>query len=153
MNDRKPSIIELPPVIAGLCLIGAGVLQAWLKTPRMLPPNWDYAGILSVATGLVIGGSAMVAMRQSATKPDPRETPSALVTGGPFRATRNPMYIGMALILLGIALWRGDAVLLAAPVAFVIIINATRIPREERQMEALFGDAYRLYKKKVRRWI
>lgn len=153
MSNTKIPVILLPPVIAGLCLIGAGVLQAWLKAARVFPPSWEYVGMFFVAAGLLAGGSALVAFRQAGTPPDPRETPTGLVTRGPFRVTRNPMYLGMALILAGIALWRNDVVLLAAPVAFVLIVNFVRIPREERQMEELFGDSYRLYRKKVRRWI
>jgi protein-S-isoprenylcysteine O-methyltransferase Ste14 len=153
MAERKISVPVLPPVIAGLCFIGAGILQAWLKAPRMLAGNWWYTGAFCVAAGLFVGGSAIYEFRKAGTQPDPREIPTALVTGGPFRVTRNPMYLGMALVLAGIALWRGDQVLLAAPVAFVLIINTFRIPREERLMEDLFGDSYRLYKKKVRRWV
>jgi protein-S-isoprenylcysteine O-methyltransferase Ste14 len=153
MAKRIVSVPGLPPVIAGLCLIGAGVLQAWLKAPNMLSGNWWYTGAFCVAAGFFVGGSAIYEFHRAATPPDPRETPTSLVTGGPFRVTRNPMYLGMALILAGIALWRGDPVLLTAPVAFVLIINTIRIPKEERQMEQLFGDQYRLYKKKVRRWV
>jgi len=153
VSNRKIPVLLLPPVVAGLCLVAAGVLQAWLKAPRVLPPNAEYAGMLCVAAGLVLGGSAVVVFRRTGTPPDPRETPTGLVTGGPYRVTRNPMYLGMALILAGIALWRDDVVLLAAPASFVLIINVIRIPREERQMEELFGDSYRLYKKKVRRWV
>ncbi len=153
MTPSKPSVPVLPPVVAGLCLIGAGLLQAALKGPRILAPNWWYTGAFCVAAGFFVGGSALVLFRRTGTPPDPRELPTGLITDGPFRVTRNPMYLGMALILLGIALWRGDALLLAAPAAFVLVINFTRIPAEERLMEELFGDEFRKYRKKVRRWI
>ena len=150
-DPDRPRI--LPPIIAALCLIGAGILQAGLKAPRLLPPNWWWAGIFSVAAGLLVGGRSFVSFHQAGTPPDPRETPTALVTTGMYAVTRNPMYMGMALILLGIALWRGDVVLLASPVAFVLIINTWQIPREERRLAALFGAAYTAYRGRVRRWI
>lgn len=153
MNSGKRQVFQFPAVIAGLSLVGAGILQAWLNTPKLFPPNWEYLGVFCVAAGLYAGGSAMLAERQARTASDPSAPPSILVTGGPFRVTRNPMYLGMALVLAGVALWRNDMILVAAPVVFVLFVNFTLIPREERQMENLFGDAYRRYKQHVRRWI
>jgi protein-S-isoprenylcysteine O-methyltransferase Ste14 len=81
------------------------------------------------------------------------EEPTSLVTSGPFRFSRNPIYLGMASVLLGVAVLMGTLVTLAFPVIFVTLIEFFIIPGEERKLEKLFGEPYREYKKSVRRWI
>ena len=71
----------------------------------------------------------------------------------PFRLSRNPIYLGMASILLGVAEVLGTLVALAFPVIFIALIEFCIIPGEERKLENLFGEPYREYKKSVRRWI
>jgi len=80
-------------------------------------------------------------------------TNAALVAYGPYAFTRNPMYVGMVTITLGVALLVGAPLLFAAPVLLFLLDNFVIIPFEEAKMERQFGDAYRAYKGKVRRWI
>lgn len=96
---------------------------------------------------------AVQLFKKKETTHDPTETPTALVTTGPYLFTRNPMYLGMTSILLGIALFIGTIPLFLAPIAFVITINATFIPREEKILENFFGREYLEFKNKVRRWL
>ncbi len=79
--------------------------------------------------------------------------PTALVTTGPFRFSRSPMYLGVTCLLLGIALLVGTLPLFLAPVAFALTMNASYIPREERNLERQFGQEYMDYKNRVRRWL
>ena len=83
----------------------------------------------------------------------PYEMPTTLVTIGPSRISRTPMYLGMAAILLGVAVWLGALASFASPALFAMVIEALFIPNEERKLEKIFGEKYREYKKKVRRWI
>ncbi len=83
----------------------------------------------------------------------PTETPAAMVTDGPYRVTRNPMYLGFVIMLLGAAVWVGTLPMFLAPAAFFLIISLVYIPREEEKMEKIFGQGYRDYKKRVRRWL
>jgi protein-S-isoprenylcysteine O-methyltransferase Ste14 len=67
--------------------------------------------------------------------------------------SRNPIYLGMASMLLGVAIFLGKLVSFAFPIVFVLIIEAAFIPKEERNLEKIFGERYRKYKKSVRQWI
>lgn len=91
--------------------------------------------------------------KKAETTTRPQEVPSALIAHGLFRLTRNPTYMGMALTLLGVAVLLGSLSPLAIPVLFIILTDRFTIPIEERNLEKQFGERYRSYKKKVRRWI
>jgi protein-S-isoprenylcysteine O-methyltransferase Ste14 len=80
-------------------------------------------------------------------------TNNALVTGGVFAFTRNPMYLGMTLICLAAALWFGRLPMLLAPVAMFAVANTAFIPFEEAKMRRQFGEAFDAYCKRVRRWL
>ena len=81
------------------------------------------------------------------------DKPNKLVTYGAFKISRNPTYLGMALMLLGIAVLLGSAITFVFPVLFVILTDIFVIPEEEKNLEKAFGKKYLEYKKKVRRWI
>src|SRR5690606_9834392 len=78
---------------------------------------------------------------------------SVLVTTGPFRFTRNPMYLGLFILMAGLALLIGTLSAYAAAIVFLAWVNFVSIPFEEAKMERQFGEAYRAYKRDVRRWI
>jgi protein-S-isoprenylcysteine O-methyltransferase Ste14 len=81
------------------------------------------------------------------------EAASSLVVAGIYRVTRNPMYLGFLLILLGWAAWLSNVLALLPLAGFVIYMNVFQIRPEERALEALFGPEFEAYKKQVRRWI
>ena len=83
----------------------------------------------------------------------PFETPSAFITSGPFKLSRNPIYLGMTITLFGVETALGSLSPYIFPVIFVIIINGLIIPAEEKDLENKFGEKYLDYKTKVRRWI
>ena len=76
-----------------------------------------------------------------------------LVTAGPYRFTRNPMYLGIFIMLVGIAVWVGSLPMFIAPVGFVLLMSWVFIPYEEQRLGEAFGEAYREYSTKVRRWL
>lgn len=143
----------VPPVwcaLAGLLMIG---LNRLIPGPVLLPAPWNWVGVLPALAGF---GSALWAarlFRQTGTPLEPWLQPTAFVNRGPYQFTRNPMYLGLALNLQGLALWLGTATPWLGLAVFVWIITRTFIRREERWLEARFGDAYRRYKARVRRWI
>jgi protein-S-isoprenylcysteine O-methyltransferase Ste14 len=106
-----------------------------------------------VGAGLLLVGWALGLFRRRGTTFEPFGQPAALVTTGPYRISRNPMYLGMLLVMVGGALLAGSAPALVAPVGFVLTMNATQIPQEEAALEAAFGPAYRTYRRRVRRWL
>ena len=81
------------------------------------------------------------------------ETSSSLVTEGPYSKTRNPMYIGMFLLLLGIAVCFANLLSMLTPLGFILAIHLIFIPKEEKLMHEAFGNQYLEYKGKVKRWI
>jgi len=91
--------------------------------------------------------------RRAGTPVIPFERSTALVTGGLYRVTRNPMSLGMLLILLGVAVLLGTVSPLCAIPVFLWAIQRNFIAGEERFLEALFGEAYLSYKQRVRRWL
>lgn len=110
-------------------------------------------GAALVILALLLAGWAMLAFRRMRTSVIPVQPASALVIRGPYRFTRNPMYLAMATLYLGVSLWaRALWPLLFLP-AIVVIIQRAVIRREEAYLSRRFGDDYRHYLAQVRRWI
>ena len=129
------------------------LLNFIFPVPAFLSPPFTYFGFLITGFGFVLAlWSRSLFLRNSTTLQLSKE-PTSLVTSGPFRLSRNPIYLGMVVILLGVAVLLGTLVTLAFPVIFVTLIEFFIIPREEQNLENLFGEPYREYKKSVRRWI
>lgn len=111
------------------------------------------AGFVFIALGIVLAFSALGIFRKTKTTTVPHETPSTLVTSGPYRLTRNPMYVGLSLEYLGVAGARLDVwpvILLPLLLAYV---NFVVIPVEEQNLRGVFGDAYQEYGARVGRWL
>ncbi len=111
-------------------------------------------GILLILFGLYLNW-VWVAMRfrEEKTTLDPHGIPKKFITDGPFKFTRNPTYLGMALTFIGVGILLGAISPFIVPIVFIILINNTTIKKEERNMEKKFGKKYSYYKKTVRRWI
>ncbi len=148
-----PRLRVLPPVLAaGLVLAawGAGRLAPtapWIRFP------WSLLGLAPAALGAGLAGWAIARFSRRGTTHHPFGEPTALVVEGPFRFTRNPMYLGLTLVLLGIGLLAGTAPFLLAPAAFALWIHLLQIPGEEAVLARLFGDPYEVYRRRVRRWL
>lgn len=110
-------------------------------------------GSLSLAVGFGVMMWAWVLFTRSKTPICPTATATSIVERAPFSFTRNPMYLGMVMMLTGAAFLLGSAIAFTAPVAFFIIINDVFIPFEEQSMRRLFGEHYDLYQQRVRRWL
>jgi protein-S-isoprenylcysteine O-methyltransferase Ste14 len=120
---------------------------------RVIPAPWNWSGLLVFAAGLGLGGSAAGQFLRVRTPLPPFQVPTALVTGGMFRITRNPMYLSMVMILAGTAVVCGTPTPFVVPPLFMWTIATRFIRHEERVMEALFGSEYTDYKRRVRRWL
>ena len=113
---------------------------------------WNWLGALPILWGVyLIVRAAMVFERHGTPHNFDRST--SVVVEGPFRWTRNPMYLGMVALLLGIAVCLGNAVSLLAPALFFAVIQMKFIPLEERKMEEELGESYQQYRRRIRRWL
>lgn len=142
----------LPPVWLVVALLASFTLDRWWPIARLVQTPWKYLGYLPLALGAVMAISSARAFRRAGTPVVPFEPSTTLVTGGWFRMTRNPMYLGLSLILFGVALIDGTlGAFLPLPV-FVAVLHFRFIRAEERFLEGIFGDQYRDYRAQVRRW-
>ncbi len=153
-RDTRPvaGVIAPPPLIFGVPLLAGLLLARWAPLPLVPPSLARPLGGLMIALGL-LAIPALLAFRRARTHPEPWKPTSALVTSGPYRFSRNPMYLGMTLLYLGITTWQNVAwPLLALPlVGWVLHVGV--IVREERYLEMLFGQEYLDYRRRVRRWL
>jgi protein-S-isoprenylcysteine O-methyltransferase Ste14 len=148
-------VIVLPPFIFLAFLVAAIVLEAVVP----LPVLGAYAlarylsGAALAACGFILIGMGMRRFAAAGTNVPPNLPTTALVVDGIYGRTRNPLYLGTTLVYLGISVGAGSlwAIVLAIPQLWVI--NVGVIAREERYLERKFGDAYRAYKGRVRRWV
>ena len=142
----------LPPHVAIVSLIIVVVLHYLIPTPLISKP-YNYFGILFFIVGLLLLFWSFGLFKKKETPILPGQKPTALVIEGPYKFTRNPMYLGVTAALLGIALYLGDTLAFSSPIIFFAFVSIRFIPREENLMEKLFGKKYLDYKKKVRRWL
>ena len=161
MNDNAPAetqqdtagVVAPPPLIYLAGLVVGIVLDALLPEGSLpWPIRWVLGGVLAVA-GIGLLASFNTAFTRRGTAVEPWKPTTAIVTTGPYRLTRNPAYLGMALTYVGIALM-SDAlwVLLPLPVVLAVIDRAV-IAREERYLERKFGEEYLDFKRRRRRWV
>jgi protein-S-isoprenylcysteine O-methyltransferase Ste14 len=139
-------------------LLAAALMWAmhrWLPLGHLIATPWNYLGVLPVVIGRVISVAAGARFRQARTTFDPARPREAsyLVTEGVFRLSRNPMYLGLLLLLIGWALWLGTASPWLVPPLFAIIISVAQIGPEEQALEERFGETYLAYRHSVGRWI
>ena len=129
------------------------LLHRYLPIYQYVQKPLVYIGIIPLLTGIVIASISAGMFVKADTGLEPFEEATTLVTGGFYRFTRNPMYMGMFLMLLGVAFLMGNiGALLPIPV-FMLIIRNNFVKGEERFMEDAFGQQYLDYKKDVRRWL
>ena len=159
MSDDARETPDNPGVIAPPPLIYAGALATGLLANRLYPIAFLPRGLSRVlgwpliVGGPVVGSLGLREMKRADTNVDPREPTTAIVTGGPYRFTRNPLYLSMTLIYAGItALANALPAALLLPVVLHIMRRGV-IEREERYLARKFGDEYLDYKARVRRWI
>lgn len=144
-----------PPIVTAICGLAMwGIAQFFPQTQLTFP----FQALLAVAfivAGLAIALVSVGAFRKAKTTVTPLapEKASSLVVTGLYRYTRNPMYLGMLLILCGVAVWLGSLANVVVLIAFVAYITAFQIVPEEARLSQVFGTGYERYKARVRRWL
>ena len=143
----------LPPVF----FLG-GLLLQWglhlsLPIARVVPEAWAPFGIIPIAVGLGMVVAAALQFKKAETAIKPFDRPSALVTDGVFRVSRNPMYLAMIVIQIGTAFGLGTLLAFFVPPALAWLLSRRFIEREEAVLSKTFGADYDRYKSRVRRWL
>lgn len=147
--------VRFPPPFVYL-----GALLLGLAAERFVPLRWfgiDWRLLAATGALLFVAGAALMfaaagLFRRLGTNAPPSRPTTLIVTTGPYRWTRNPMYLAMALIYASLAIGLDGSIALALLPLVLIAIQTRVIAREERYLEAKFGDEYRRYKTEVRRW-
>jgi protein-S-isoprenylcysteine O-methyltransferase Ste14 len=156
MNGQRSGPIRkgpLPPVFFLCSFVLELGLHFAIPVRRIIPSPWHYIGVVLIVAGVGLTGAAVKQFRRAETPLKPSERPTALVTGGLFRVTRNPMYLGMFLLLLGTAVILGTLTPLVVPFAFAYVITSRFIRAEEAFLREQFGEPYVGYCRTVRRWL
>lgn len=142
-----------PPLVYGAGLAIGFALEAVLPSASLPAAlRWPAGGAL-LGGGLVLAAAFLAAFRRARTPVDTRKPTVAIVTAGPYRLTRNPGYLSLALIYGGIALLANAPWALVPLAAVLVVVDRAVIGREERYLERTFGDEYTRYKATTRRWI
>ena len=155
-GEDTPGVMARPPLLlAGF--LGAGLLLDW-ALPLSVVPRFPRvcalpAGAALLAAGMGLAVWALGVMLRAGTNPDPHRAATALVEGGPFRFTRNPIYLGMVLFHAGAACLLQSGMALATLPGLAAVLHYGVILREEGYLERKFGEGYRRYRTRVRRWV
>lgn len=151
---QRPRTLILPPAPYAAAVLGGWWLDRHeLALPLGLGAATHLLGWLAVGIGLALFGWTLWTFARHRTTVNPYRGASALCTTGPFRFSRNPIYLGDRFLLVGVSLLLGTLwPLVFAPLIWITLRFGV-IRHEEVHLEATFGDAYRDYKARVRRWI
>jgi len=139
-------------------LIAAALMWAlcrWLPIVYWIDRPWNRLGAIPAAFGIGIAVAAVTRFRHARTTVNPMDPSKAtqLVNDGVFRMSRNPMYLGLVLLLVGWAIWLRSASPWVIPPLFALVITRIQIIPEERALERLFGPQFIAYRRSVPRWI
>ena len=152
---ERANTFPWPPVLLVAALIASVGLS------RLLPISWPgvddaparIVGLGIGALGLMLIVASIISLRRHETTVLPDKAATALVTTGPYRFFRNPIYLGDVMMLFGLAELTKNIWFVIAAALFAVLVTPLQILPEERHLEARFGDAYLDYKKRARRWI
>lgn len=150
----KTKILRLkPPRIAMALATICGILYSFVPPAHYSAWYCLLCGAAPAALGLSVMIWAWAEFKKKGNPICPTERPTSFIASGPFRFTRNPMYLGIAVMLAAPALWLGAPVFLIAPIVFLTVVATVFVPFEERRLIEEFGAEFSSYTSKVRRWI
>ncbi len=152
--SRGPAIVPPPLIYLGFILAG------WALSHVVADPGvgfgWDirrYVAFALIVGGLLIDGAAVQGFRRKGTPAEPWKEATALETEGPYRFSRNPIYVGYAIAYAGIAVAIDSLIALALLIPCMVVVDRFVVLREEAYLSRKFGAAYDAYRSKVRRWL
>jgi protein-S-isoprenylcysteine O-methyltransferase Ste14 len=156
MRGVSSAELRVPPVVVTLLAALLMTLLAWPATGLHWPTPLRFgAAVLLFAVGIATAVAGVREFRRASTTVNPLrpEAVSAMVRSGIYRYTRNPMYLGMLLVLAGWAVWLASVAAWAVLPVFVLYLNRLQIEPEERALASRFGGDFDEYRRAVRRWL
>ncbi|MDH3242608.1 MAG: isoprenylcysteine carboxylmethyltransferase family protein [Alphaproteobacteria bacterium] len=149
-----PNVIAPPVAIhIGFLVLGVGAEYLWPSGAGVGGIFWYASGAAAIAAGLLLIVWAGLTFRSHGTRPEPWKPSTVVVDNGPYRFSRNPMYLGFSLVHVGVGIAADSIWIIATVVPSLVVMRYGVIEREERYMEAKFGETYLRYKRAVRRWL
>jgi protein-S-isoprenylcysteine O-methyltransferase Ste14 len=152
-TDDHPGVVIFPPLLFVIC-VACGTL-AYLVFPfRLALPQWvRFLGVALVPAAITFALWGQRIMKAAGTNVRPDQPATAIVSNGPFAFTRNPLYLSLLAIFAGIGIAAASLTFLAVIVPLALVLHFGVVLPEERYLDAKFGDTYRAYRARVRRWI
>lgn len=154
-EQDRPNISPMvhPPVVALMFIVIAYFLGRFAPLPFSAPVGLRYIGLALTFVGFLLGISAFLEFRKAHTTLDPHGSAKHLVTSGIYRFTRNPIYLGFLLMVIGLPLNSGLYWGIVLAPFYVYMMNRLIIQHEESHLERRFGKSYTGYTSRVRRWL
>ena len=158
LKIKNPDLIEtyrrIMPTTYFLVLMTLSVLAHFIiPIHKLFYPPVTYTGFILLILGIILNIWTDRLFKVNNTTVKPHLDPNTLITSGPFKVSRHPMYLGMTLTLLGVAVIQGTVISFIFPVIFVVLMEILFIPLEESKLKSSFGQNYLDYLKKVRKWV
>jgi protein-S-isoprenylcysteine O-methyltransferase Ste14 len=151
--DDHPGVLIFPPLLWLICVV-VGLIAHFVSYDHWAIGRWARGGGVALAlAGFAFAFWGRRVMKASGTNIRPDMPALAVVSDGPFAFTRNPLYLSLITMFAGIGIALASPAFLFMILPLAVVLHAGVVRREERYLEAKFGDAYRAYKARVRRWI
>ena len=142
----------LPPTYLFISITTMALLHFFVPAATVVQYPWTLLGIVPFTVGIALNLLADSAFKKAQTTVKPFEISTTLITAGVFRVSRHPMYLGMVLILVGLATFMGTFTPLIIILIFAILMEMVFVRTEEMMLEQQFGPIWSTYKNKVRKW-
>lgn len=151
--EQRKGMHKMPPFYFFVALVAMVVLHYLPPHLEIIPAPANVFGLalVLIGFGVILWGARIFSVADTTIRP--YEEATTLVVHGPYKYSRHPMYLGMVVILLGIAILLGSLLPLIIIPAFIWIVTVNFIHEEERMMEQTFGEQYQQYRQRVRRWL
>lgn len=143
----------IPPLLFAITIPAMVAVHYWYPILQLVPPPYHWGGAALFPVGLVLAAWHKRLFQNIDTEINTFKQPNKLVTQGLFRVSRNPMYLGFTLALIGAWIYLGSLSSALFVLMFFLAAHCWYIPFEERAMDKQFGEAYRQYRQRVRRWL
>ncbi len=143
----------LPPTYLVVSIVVMALLHFLVPISELIVYPWTLFGIIPLAAGITLNLIADSAFKKAQTTVKPFEISTVLITTGMFQICRHPMYLGMVLILSGLAIFMGSFTPFIIVIIFAFLMELVFVRKEERMLKQQFGPTWDAYKNKVRKWV